>query len=384
MESSGPTSLALLHYSLAGGFSSPRITRVLELTSYLIPRMSESTGCPLSSSAESRERSDKATYERLLETAQWVLDCMDGLEAILPPTGPGDPGGRGWEATVQVRLLHAQMRAQVLGRAKVYATKGDNDTAYSVTVDGVPLNQEDMAATLGAFSVAPIWSLERMGFHLSAREKEAYLFLWRYLGYYLGIRNLILDRHFSSWARAEAFLLSSVLHLFAFRKTPEQLARLPTIPVLRAVSGRPPFRSSLRYNLAISRSLLGDEFASDLGIPSTTFYSWMQVQLSFVTMRVPVLFGQFYPRKRWEWKRREVIRRALPRVVIWGLGGRRTNFVVGKDKWCTVDMKSDRWVRDGQEIMRMWKEIWRELSLVVAGCICVGTIVGYGVWASLS
>jgi hypothetical protein len=50
----------------------------------------------------------------------------------------------------------------------------------------IPLNQEDMAATLGAFGVAPVWSLERMGFRLSIREKEAYLFLWRYLGYYLG------------------------------------------------------------------------------------------------------------------------------------------------------------------------------------------------------
>jgi hypothetical protein len=100
-------------------------------------------------------------------------------------------------------------------------------------------------------------------------------------------------------------------------------------------------------------------------------------------MRIPVLFGEIYPRKRWELKRREIIRRALPRIVIWGLGARRTNFVVGKDKWQAVDTTSDVWVDEGRELTNMWKEIWRELSIVTAGCAAISVAALWAAWTTL-
>lgn len=53
---------ALLHFSLAGGFSAVRVVRVLDETGYL--------------SGAERDR----TYKRLLETTQAVMDYMVGLD----------------------------------------------------------------------------------------------------------------------------------------------------------------------------------------------------------------------------------------------------------------------------------------------------------------
>jgi hypothetical protein len=63
---------SLLHFSLAGGFSAPRITRHLHAASYLIPPV-DKTGlsyCPMSTASRDRTRG------RLAETGQFVLDVM--------------------------------------------------------------------------------------------------------------------------------------------------------------------------------------------------------------------------------------------------------------------------------------------------------------------
>lgn len=237
-----------------------------------------------------------------------------------------------------------------------------------------------MAATLAAFGVAPIWSLERMGFRVSAREKEAYLALWRHLGLYLGIAPSILSAHFSSWERADALLLSTVLHLFAFPKSPETLARLPTVPVLRAVAARSFMQSSVGYHLALTRALLGDGFADDIGIPRSSLFARLQIWFSFLSMRLPVRFGELYPRKEWERRRQECIRRALPRIVVRGLGARRTTFTLGKGKWVKVDVEGEEWLQEGRRITTMWKSMWREMGLVVSGIVIVLGAGAYTAW----
>jgi hypothetical protein len=137
--------------------------------------------------------------------------------------------------------------------------------------------------------------------------------------------------------------------------------------------------------------------------------------MSFLAMRVPVLFGEWYPRRGWEQKRREVIRRALPRVVCRSLGGRLTKFFAGgvpgvpatsqpdrdvatqdgaikvstgdtklstvnppslrDEKWEVVDVENDLWVDEGREIGRMWRELWREM-FTVAGVGALGIGIG--------
>ena len=78
------------------------------------------------------------------------------------------PGGRGFEACLRVRLLHASVRARLAGR-------GWDAAAY-----GVPVNQEDMAATLLAFSYNVLVGVELLkGRRLSPADEDAYLHLWR-------------------------------------------------------------------------------------------------------------------------------------------------------------------------------------------------------------
>lgn len=49
------------------------------------------------------------------------------------------PGGDGWKATLRVRLLHGIARRRILENAD---RKG-----YDKSRDGIPINQEDLAAT---------------------------------------------------------------------------------------------------------------------------------------------------------------------------------------------------------------------------------------------
>ena len=79
----------------------------------------------------------------------------------------------------KTRLTHAI--------ARYYVSKGEWDKSW-----GVPINQEDMAGTNLAFSYLILIGLNQSGFVLSDQEKEDYLYLWRYIGYQLGIEEKLL------------------------------------------------------------------------------------------------------------------------------------------------------------------------------------------------
>jgi hypothetical protein len=99
---------------------------------------------------------------------------------------------KGWRSAVRVRLLHSQARLRIMdgrGRHGTYSVADDGGACplfgAELGVDTCPvaINQEDLAATLGSFSIAPIWSLRRMGVGLSRREEEAFVACWRHIGY---------------------------------------------------------------------------------------------------------------------------------------------------------------------------------------------------------
>ena len=84
------------------------------------------------------------TYSRLLETFQFVLDVMGCSTAMdSSPVNCLSPEGEGWKAALRVRLLHGVARRRILERIKF------STVSYSVDDDGIPINQEDMAATYG-------------------------------------------------------------------------------------------------------------------------------------------------------------------------------------------------------------------------------------------
>lgn len=67
-----------------------------------------------------------ATYRRLMETTQALVDFMGDMTPIT---------GVGWKSAIRVRMLHAQVRLRILdGKSKL--------RTYSVEKDGIAINQE--------------------------------------------------------------------------------------------------------------------------------------------------------------------------------------------------------------------------------------------------
>jgi len=83
--------------------------------------------------------------------------------------------GRGWKSTFRVRMLHAQVRRRIANGKGRY-------NVYDEAENGVPINQADLLAVLGAFMIAPMWSLRRMGIKPTPREEAAYQTTWRHIG----------------------------------------------------------------------------------------------------------------------------------------------------------------------------------------------------------
>jgi hypothetical protein len=110
---------------------------------------------------------------RIRETGKWVATAM------LP--GSLRAGQPGYEATLQVRLLHAHMRRLVRSR-------GYDERAY-----GTPINQVDLARTWMDFTVTSLHAEESMGFGLTTNESATLYRYWWLVGHLLGIDARLIE-----------------------------------------------------------------------------------------------------------------------------------------------------------------------------------------------
>jgi hypothetical protein len=228
-------------------------------------------------------------------------------------------------------------------------------------------------------------------------QVRAYLALWRHIGYYLGVAPDILTQYFSDPATADKFLASVTLDLFSSDE-PLDPRTIPTIPILRAASNRPPSGSSLEHNCAVTRYLAGDELADHLGLPQTSLFRKLRLYCSLLVQRLPVWFETWYPRQGWAQKRRAVMREGLPRTVRWNLGMRRTSFrprtdvrtAAGEGEGGIGGELADG-VKDAeavtpdlagsQRLTKMWKEVIAEM---VGVCIGLGVLTSATAWMLIS
>jgi hypothetical protein len=121
--------------------------------------------------------------------------------------------GKGYLTAKKVRFLHASMRYMLLNPQSFEpheqnkgATKplmqlfSERREPWNTQELGYPVNQEDQAYTLLTFGLIIPKGLERWGVSLSQEEKDAFLHLWKVIGYTLGIEEqLLTDR----WDEAE-------------------------------------------------------------------------------------------------------------------------------------------------------------------------------------
>lgn len=131
--------------SLTHTYSSPSIARVLVRTANLT----------------------RMARRRIVETGVW------NIETALP--GGLERGAAGYVHNLQVRLLHAGVRASL-------RTRGWDDRET-----GAPINQVEMARTWLDFTYVPFRALGAFGITFSRAELDDLYHFWRYVAHLLGV-----------------------------------------------------------------------------------------------------------------------------------------------------------------------------------------------------
>jgi hypothetical protein len=227
--------------ALMGGYQSPDFNRVLVMTGAL----------------------EKGSSKRLAETSHWWLACTE--------QGGVSRFGEGFKSTLRVRLIHAMVRRHVAERPD-----------WDIPVDGVPINQLDMAATQLAFSIVLLQGVRTLGYPMSAEDGRAVIHLMRYVGWLMGVE---LDLQPQTEAKGTRLLYHTLLSVVAPSDTSGRtLAQaLADEPLNRPYKVLPWLRRrwEREKNLSINLFFIGRTGMKNLGLPSR-FIPW------FPLMTMPV------------------------------------------------------------------------------------------------
>ena len=187
------------------------------------------------------EKMRKSPGKRLAETGEFTISVLR--------KGSLQKNKIGMFHITKTRLIHAM--------ARYYLQKVTWDKAW-----GVPINQEDMAGTNMAFSYVILTGLQLSGIILSQQQKEDFLFVWKYIGYHLGIDESLLPDTFQ-----EARALSETIKKRTFRKTEEGI--ILTQELVNYYKSVFPKKEAEFVNAQI-RYYLGNEVAEYIGLPADT------------------------------------------------------------------------------------------------------------------
>jgi len=193
-------------------------------------------------------RLKEQALRRLNETARFV-------QAVSRPGGMR-PFAEGWQITVKVRLIHAQVRRMILKSGRWDADQW-----------GAPINQHDMAGTTLLFSMAILDGLRKLGVRLSADDAEPYVHLWRWVGHVIGVDGELLPT-----SEHDAMRLAELVA--ATMGKPDQDSRDLTKALFDAAwdgavttkQRRAAARHAL-FGTTLCRHLIGDDLADALLVP---------------------------------------------------------------------------------------------------------------------
>ena len=193
---------------------------------------------------------------RVLETAQMVVDVMQ-------PGGLTSDQGRGRRTIQKVRLMHAAVRL-------LAPRSPDWKTSY-----GTPVNQEDLAGTLMAFSWVALDGLKKLGLELTEADQEAYLHCWRLVGQMLGLQDVMLP---SSMAEAETLVGSIARREFATSDYGVEMTAALTKMLADVIPGD-LFRQTPKLMI---RYFLGEQWAQWLGVSDNRWLEAAAAPLRFL------------------------------------------------------------------------------------------------------
>src|SRR6266849_2750087 len=161
----------LLDHGSAPFYTMPPAVHLISLSAGALIRVYESPS--IAAVLATTGRLVDGADRRIRETGKWVATAM------LP--GSLRVGQPGYVATLQVRMLHANMRRLVRNR-------GFDESAY-----GTPINQVDLARTWMDFTVTSLQAEESMGFGLTTSEAATLYRCWWLLGHLLGIDARLIE-----------------------------------------------------------------------------------------------------------------------------------------------------------------------------------------------
>lgn len=193
---------------------------------------------------------------RLAETGHFLdVTCAPGgLRRFAP----------GYQTTLRVRLMHAQVRRLLLQTER-----------WSVSELGVPINQAHMALTNILFSAVILEGVRRLGMSVADGDAQALMLLWRYSGYLSGVMPELAPP-------SEQEALRFKTDLFDLSLPPDEDARLLVRALMEAplkIAYAPLARRlaamSLTAQQATARYLLGDTLADQLGLPKSVLVRLM-------------------------------------------------------------------------------------------------------------
>ncbi|HQR33674.1 MAG TPA: oxygenase MpaB family protein [Blastocatellia bacterium] len=182
------------------------------------------------------------TQRRIAETAQMVID-VNSLGGL-------GPDGNGIRTVQKVRLMHATIRNFLTGNK-------DWNSDW-----GQPINQEDMAMTMMAFSFTVIECLKKFGIQVTPEQAEAYLHSWKVVGHLLGLRDEMLPENMDD---AGALLAAIHRRQFEFSDDGKDMAEA----LVALMENQLPGTFFDGFAPTLIRYLLGDEMGDLLRLPQT-------------------------------------------------------------------------------------------------------------------
>lgn len=189
---------------------------------------------------------------RLAETARFMLETSrpGGLHR----------GAEGFNMTVRVRLMHAQVR-------RLLRHSGRWNPAW-----GEPVNQLYMAGTSITLSVVFLRSLRRLGMLVSRDDAQALLALWRYSSHLMGVMPELQCSN-----EAEGWHIIEFISELEGEPDDDSRALMNAVMTAPYVQGleRYTWRVPMAYDL--SRELVGEALADALGYPPRHGWSWVRL-----------------------------------------------------------------------------------------------------------
>jgi hypothetical protein len=253
-------------------------------------------------------RLEEQAARRLSETARFV-------QATIAPGGMR-PHAPGWQLTLNVRLIHAQVRRMILRSGR-----------WDAASWGAPINQHDELGTSLLFSVVVMEGLRQLGAHIAQADADAYVQLWRWSGWLMGIELDLLPATESEGRRLGEIIAST-------QGPPDddsrRLARALIEGPLRDATtpdGKASAERMVRFSRAMCRSLLGDLTADQMGVAPT---SWRYL----VPLTRPLVSGMELLREKVPFGNGSALRagtRYWDRVVDLGLTGAVAEFALPRE-----------------------------------------------------